>query len=331
MIPGTTFVQPPRLKNDEGEERRVGVELEFAALSANEGATLVRDLFGGEVRMEDPHRYLIEGTELGDFVCELDSRLAHKNKDAAPARNSFDKFLDDLGEELRRLYGDVSAGLVPCEIVCPPIPLTALPRVDELVEKLRHAGAAGTDESPLFAFGAQLNPEIATTDPEWICAMMKAYALLSDWLREVTEIDATRRLASFADPFPQDYVAKLVHPDYQPSTSQLIDDYLADNPTRNREVDMLPLFLWLDEDRVRRKLPHEKIHARPTFHYRLPNADLGRQGWNVSVEWNRWRMVERLAAEPERLAAMGRAWAENADRILPANWAILSSEWMLLE
>lgn len=333
MIPGTEFLPPPRLTTAEGRERRIGVELEFAAVSAQEGARLVRDLFGGDVYEEDPHRFHVKGAELGDFTVELDTRLAHRPRGAAPARadSGFERFLDELGEELRSLYGDVSSVLVPCEIVCPPIPLTSLPRIDVLVDALRWAGAQGTADNPLHAFGAQLNPEIATDDPAWLTAMLRAYALMSDWLREVTELDATRRLAAFADPFPRDYVAKILAPGYAPALPALIDDYLADNPTRNRELDMLPLFAFLDERRVRRVLPHEKIGARPTFHYRLPNADLGREGWNVSVEWNRWRAVERLAERPERLEAMARAWADNEARMFPADWAILSTEWMILE
>lgn len=331
-LPGRDFLPPPRLTREDGEERRVGVELEFAAISARDGARLVRDLFGGDLYEEDPHRFHVKDAELGDFTVELDTRHAHRDKPTeTETRKGIDRFLEEMGEELRSLYGDVSSLLVPCEIVCPPVPLTELPRIDALVEALRSAGAVGTDDSPLHAFGAQLNPEVATADPEWLTSMLRSYVLLSDWLREVTELDATRRIAAFADPFPKEYVERITEPGYAPSLEGLIDDYLEDNPTRNRELDMLPLFCWLDEERVRSALPDEKIHARPTFHYRLPNADLGREGWNVSVEWNRWRMVEKMAERPERLEAMGRAWSENARRMFPTSWAILATEWMLLE
>ena len=331
-LPGRTYLPPPRPDNDRGEERRVGVELEFAAISARDGARLVRDLFGGDIYEEDPHRFHVREAALGDFTVELDTRHAHRSKPTEKeTRRGIDRFLEEMGGELRSLSGDVSSLLVPCEIVCPPVPLSDLPRIDELVDALRGAGAAGTDDSPLHAFGAQLNPEIATADPAWLTAMLRAYVLLSDWLREVTELDATRRIAAFADPFPPEYVERIVEPGYAPPLAQLIDDYLEDNPTRNRELDMLPLFCWLDEERVRSALPDEKIHPRPTFHYRLPNADLGRAGWNVSVEWNRWRMVEKMAERPERLEEMGRAWSENAQKIFPSPWSILSTEWMLLE
>ena len=331
-LPGRTYLPPPRPDNDRGEERRVGVELEFAAISARDGARLVRDLFGGDIYEEDPHRFHVREAALGDFTVELDPRHAHRSKPTEKeTRRGIDRFLEEMGGELRSLYGDVSSLLVPCEIDCPPVPLSDLPRIDELVDALRGAGAAGTDDSPLHAFGAQLNPEIATADPAWLTAMLRAYVLLSDWLREVTELDATRRIAAFADPFPPEYVERIVEPGYAPPLAQLIDDYLEDNPTRNRELDMLPLFCWLDEERVRSALPDEKIHPRPTFHYRLPNADLGRAGWNVSVEWNRWRMVEKMAERPERLEEMGRAWSENAQKIFPSPWSILSTEWMLLE
>jgi hypothetical protein len=91
----------------------------------------------------------------------------------------------------------------------------------------------------------------------------------------------------------------------------LIDDYIALNPTRNRNLDMLPLFALLDEDRVRSKLPEEKINARPTFHYRLPDMSLKDKDWGLATEWNRWVAVEWLAADQQRLASLSRAYLDH--------------------
>ena len=184
--------------------------------------------------------------------------------------------------------------------------------------------------NPLYAFGAQLNPEIATVDPEWLTAMLKAYLLLSQWLRAIMEIDPTRRIVAFADPFPADYVARVVAPQYWPDLEQLMDDYLSANPTRNRELDMLPLFAWLDHARVRRFVADFRVKPRPAFHYRLPDANLGEARWSLMLEWNRWCVVEHLAQERATLDRMGAEYLRNASRLMPANWAVKASEWLVM-
>jgi hypothetical protein len=109
---------------------------------------------------------------------------------------------------------------------------------------------------------------------------------------------------------------------------ELIDDYLAWNPTRDRELDMLPLFAHLDPDRVARGASRHKVKARPAFHYRLPDSRIDEPGWGVVLDWNRWVQVERLAADRARLDAMAGAWlARGADRD-PAAWAAQTSAWL---
>jgi hypothetical protein len=88
---------------------------------------------------------------------------------------------------------------------------------------------------------------------------------------------------------------------------------------------VLPLLLYLDEDRVRAMLPNEKINKRPTFHYRLPDARISDPGWSIAPDWNRWVAVERVAGDRAKLDSLGRAyltfegeaksWAEVAERI----------------
>ena len=144
----------------------------------------------------------------------------------------------------------------------------------------------------------------------------------------------TRRATSWASPIPSPaYIRKLAAPDYWPDIPTFIDDYLAANPTRNRDLDLLPLLLHFDADRVRAVLPNEKINGRPTFHYRLPDARVSDPGWSIAPDWNRWVAVERLAADRERLDAVGlsylafegaeKSWADVVERIALA--ASLSS------
>jgi len=328
--------KPPRLYRTDGMERRIGVELEFAALSARQGAILVQSLFGGSIEEEDPHRFHVAGTEFGAFTSELDTQFAHRSygESAQSAASAGEDLLGELmggfRDEMRRIYGDISSLVVPCEIICPPIPLTRVTVLEALVSALNEAGAEGTRTSPFYAFGAQLNPEIATDDPDWLTAILKAYLLVSDWLRAVMEIDATRRLVAFADPFPAAYVHKVVDPGYWPGIDSLIADYIAANPTRNRELDLLPLMAWLAPDVVSRNVPDPRIKSRPAFHYRLPDANLGVPDWSLTLEWNRWCVVEQLAQNRATLDDMGRAYQVNRARILRQNWALKASEWLVL-
>ncbi|WP_049792606.1 amidoligase family protein [Polymorphum gilvum] len=334
MSLSTTMLKPPRTAGPDGKPRRIGVELEFAAISARDGARLVQALYGGSIAEEDPHRFFVRDTALGAFVCELDSQYVHaapgENDATAAAGDPAKEFLFRFRAGFRKVLGDLSAYLVPCEIVCPPVSLDRLPEIETLVAALRDAGAESTRSSPLYAFAAQLNPEIASADADYLTAMLKAYLLLSDWLRAAIDLHATRRIAPFADPFPRAYAMKVVAPDYKPDLGTLMDDYLAANPTRNRELDLMPLFAWLDAERVQRAVHDPLIKARPTFHYRLPDSRLGEPDWGILLEWNRWCLVERLAENGALLAAMGEAYRRHHAAGTDGRWAIKASEWLLL-
>ncbi len=322
--------RPPREINYAGEPRRVGVELEFAAVTARDAARLVRKVFGGTMAAIDQHRFAVSGTELGDFRSELDSQFLHRAEIGSEPPTGLQMLLANFQDAVHGVLGDIGSVVIPCEIVCPPIEISDLPRLDKLLEELRRVGAHGTDVSPLYAFGTQLNPDIAEKSADWIVSVLKAYLLLSDWLRAVISVNLTRRFLAFADPFPPGYVLLVIDPDYRPDMTTLIDDYLLHNPTRNRELDLLPLFAWIDEERVRNAVADKRIKVRPTFHYRLPDARLDRPDWTVTTEWNRWCLVERLAERPDKLAAMADAYRENQARLMPRDWAIMASEWIAL-
>ncbi|NNC55402.1 MAG: hypothetical protein HKO07_06755, partial [Pseudomonadales bacterium] len=107
-------------------------------------------------------------------------------------------------------------------------------------------------------------------------------------------------------------------PDYKPGVEQLIDDYLTHNPTRNRSLDMLPLFAHLDEQRVRNTIDDDRIKARPTFHYRLPNCDIDSPDWNIDLSWSLWLQVEKLAFDAPRLKKYCSLYTEALDRFTHA-------------
>ena len=326
----TEFNKPPRETNADGDPRRVGVELEFAAVSATDAAGIVRSAFGGTIERVNQHKFKISDTALGDFEAELDWQFLHDGEDEGASEEDARSKKTDFQDAFRGVLGDVAATIVPCEIVCPPVALSELHRLDALLADLRKLGAQGTTANPLYAFGAQLNPEIAEKSAAYIVSVLKAYLLVSDWLRAVISLDLTRRVLTYTDPFPVDYVLKVVDPGYWPDMEDLIDDYLRHNPVRNRELDMLPLFSWLDRSRVQAVMSDARVKSRPTFHYRLPDTRLDRPDWTVATEWNRWCVVERLAERRDKLEAMARAYKENQAHLVSKDWAILASEWLAM-
>lgn len=309
------FRRPPLMDNSQGETRTVGVELEFAGLTAEASARALAAALGGAVIERDPHSFLVRNSDLGDLSIELDSRYLHPDKNA----------LLGVGPKLASWIASAARLIVPCELVSAPVAIDELHRVDRATEVLRRAGAKGTQDGAFYAFGLHFNPETPRLDPETITAILKAFVLLNAWLRRQVAPDPTRDLLGFADPFPDEYVRRIVSPGYWPDVEVLIDDYLMANPTRNRDLDVLPLLLFLDEPRVRARLPSEKIGKRPTFHYRLPDARVSDPGWSIAPDWNRWVAVERLAVDRPRLDRLGSAylvfegeaksWADVAERI----------------
>ena len=210
----------------------------------------------------------------------------------------------------------------------PPVPIERLPEVDALIAALREGGAIGTQANPLHAFGMHFNVEIAENTADYLADHMKAFMLLSPWLREQIAIDPTRDLAPYIERFPHDYVLKVVDPGYRPDLAGLIDDYLDANPTRNRELDMLPVFAHLDPDRIFRVIDDAHVRPRPAFHYRLPDSRVDAPDWGVVPDWDRWVEVERLAANPLRLEQMASAYLASAFETVPEDWHERAREWL---
>ena len=314
----TPFLTPPLRTTPDGSPRRVGVEVEFADLDAPSAAAAVRDLYGGTLELENPHRCRVRGTRLGDFTVELDMRSAHpqtKEGEGEPSK------LDMVMEKLRPLWGNIGSLVMPFEIAAPPVPFDQLTELETLFSTLRDRGASGTEASPLFAFGLHLNPQVARTDADYVLDHLKAFLILSPWLRSEIRIDPTRRLTGFIAAFPLDYAVKVVDPAYRPDMDQLVADYLESNPTRNRELDLFPLFAHLDPETLFAKVQDPHVRPRPTFHYRLPNARLGDPDWRLAQDWNRWVAVEELAADRGRLDRLGTDYRDFASRKALDDWA----------
>ncbi|WP_457089307.1 amidoligase family protein [Microvirga sp. P5_D2] len=294
------FALPPFLHNEHGALRTVGVEIEFVGPSAEQTIQALQEALGGRLIEVDPHAFVLKESAIGDLSVELDSRILHPGKGAGGSRGVLPK--------IAALFGFAARYLVPCELVTAPTPIDRLQELDSILDILRRIGAKGTQDAPFYAFGLHFNPEIPRQDAETLTAFMKSFVLLNPWLRREVSPDRTRDLLGFADPFPTDYVRKIVAPDYWPDIARFTDDYLEANPTRNRDLDCLPLLHHFDAPRVRQVLPNEKINGRPTFHYRLPDARVSDPGWSIAPDWNRWVCVERLAADREKLDAAGIAY-----------------------
>lgn len=271
-------------------------------------------------------------TRWGDFTVELDAKYAHpdaKVVEKAEAKNDdWNLWRLELHQRTREWIGDAVAGVVPTEIVCPPLPWLALNELDPLFAALRLQGARDTRDSLLYGFGLHLNPEVPATDVDTLLAHLRAYLILAEWLREEIDIDITREVLPHANPFTKEYALQVLDPAYAPDLDTLIADYLVANPTRNRELDLFPLFAHLRPDYPDALLSDELIKPRPTFHYRLPNAQLSQPDWSAVSEWNRWVEVERLAADAKRLAERGAAYIEHHRRSPVTRWLDRLKEWM---
>ncbi len=299
--------QLPWLQNAEGKTRRVGVELEMSGLSLDTLAKQVASFFSLDIASNGRYERVLKGDAAGDWIVELDYELL---KQLGREHRDDQALVDKIGRSAEDVLAWAAEALVPVEIVTPPLPLDRLEEVEKLIVHLRDAGAKGTSDSTTNAFGMQLNPELPSHDPKLITACLKAFMCLYDWLLTRADINLTRQVTSYVDPFPADYVKKLISADYWPDLTTLIDDYLAYNPTRNRALDMLPLFMCLDEKRVNAKVDDERIKSRPTFHYRLPDCEIDKSDWGLYIAWNDWVEVERLAADEARLGSCCKAYLE---------------------
>lgn len=333
---------PARLYKKNGEERRVGIEIEMSGVELAMIACQINILYGGRIEELSPYEFKVRGTYLGSFKIELDyAYLKNAAREKYNAREqyyalqkagieagdwrafeAFDPDMDDFEQFTSDVLALVARNIVPFEVITPPLPIRQIYALDTLIQRLRDHGAKGTRHLLFYAFGVHLNPELPDLSVETLLRYFQAFLCLSDWLAEEEKVAFSRRVTPFINHFPGDYVRQVLAPNYHPTMTEFIDDYLLANPSRNRALDLLPLLAWIDEARVRKVLPEEKISRRPTLHYRLPNSDIDNPEWRLSLCWNNWVMVERLAAWPEKLLEMNAACCKHL-----AIFAVDSMPW----
>ncbi|MDX1593467.1 MAG: amidoligase family protein [Gammaproteobacteria bacterium] len=322
MTQTTCFAPLPVATQDDGTPRRVGFELEFSGVTLREAVEAMRDALGGTAAKSSAAEWTLEVESLGIFNIELDwdylKRKAAKSEEEEPD----EEWLEHLSR--------AAALLVPVEVVCPPIDVDDLDRLAPMTAALREAGAVGTEESLIAAYGVHVNTESPSLEAATVAAYLRAFGLLQWWLVDHHEVDATRRISPYIDLFPETYVA-LVLGRSEDTIDTLFDDYLKHNATRNRALDLLPLLAEIDPDRVRRTIDDPRIKARPTFHYRLPDCRIERDDWSLAGAWTGWLVVERLANQPDELARLGEAFLDAARPLLGVrrkHWVETMDAWV---
>lgn len=323
---------PARLHTSDGHPRHIGIELEMSGLTIDQLAQIVANELNLTIDKTSRYQYTLKGDGAGDWLVELDFQMLKKMGEEERDDKS-------IGHDIESLLHIVSKPLVPHELVSPPLPMERLAETEKLIARLRDAGAKGTSESVFNAFSMQLNPEAPALDASTVLAYLKAFLCLYDWLFEEASINMTRRITTYVDPFPKKYLKKALPSSYWPQdTDTVIADYLQHNPTRNRALDMLPLFSHLNDDLVQKYTQDPLIKSRPAFHYRLPNCEIHLPEWGIYKAWQGWLQIEALANDRQRLNACSKAYL----RWLNAPWwrrmlspkgrtwsAQLRSEWLV--
>ena len=320
---------PSQTNKPDGTPRQVGVEFELQGLEVKELAEVTASSLNAEIERVSDAEYLVKSTQYGDFRIEIDYALLKRM-----ARDQAEQ-PDDVGDIDRialEVLTDASMLVVPCEVVTPPLPMQDLQAVLEpMVRQTRDAGAKGTDASFVYAFGLHLNIEPPAMAAENVLALLKGFVCLYDWLLWSEDVDLSRRATPYISRYPGAYEDLLIDPDYWPDWSVFIDDYLEHNPTRNRAMDMLPMFASVDEDRVRNVVDDDRVKARPAFHYRLANCRIDVPDWSIAKPWVRWLQVEALASDRERLNECCRALQADRDRVLhrfDSQWLDTVKSWL---
>ena len=287
------FSPLPQPNDAKGQPRKTGVEIELGGLEEAAVAQICAKGLGGEVEQVDSHIWCVKNSRIGKIEVYLDTFL----RSAAQSK-------------LRDLALDLGREVVPVEIVSEPLDLEGLAQLDALREVLRDAGALGSGAGWFFGFGLHLNIEIASEGDADIVRPLLAYALIEDWLRTDDPIDESRRLLPFTDPYPTDFVRALIEAGPGATREHVTGLYLEHTPSRNRGLDMLPVFAQFEPDRIAAAIS-DKTSARPTFHFRLPDCRIDEAGWSIADEWRRWLTVERVAADAALLDRLARAWEDD--------------------
>ena len=314
----------------DGLPRQVGVEFELQGIDVDMLARLIALTLRGEVETVSEAEYLIRVPEQGDYLVEVDYALL---KQVAKEQHDAN---DDDQTKLETLTLDalsaVSSVIVPCEVVAPPLPMERFGQpMQTLTDAIRDAGGKGTGHSLFYALGVHLNVEPPDLEAHTIVSYMKAFACLYDWIVWQGEVDLARRMTSHIKRYPAEYDLRLTDPEYWPNLETLIVDYLGSNASRNRAMDMLPLFCEISPDVVRTAIDDDRIKPRPAFHYRLANCAIDEPDWSIADPWRRWLQIEHLASDRDALNDCCEEYRSSRQRPLQRvddSWREMVAKWL---
>ncbi|MDX1492143.1 MAG: amidoligase family protein [Pseudohongiellaceae bacterium] len=308
--------------NDDGETRRVGFELEFSGVNLEQTLKALSDVYPCKLLSRTDAEAKVELGDIGQFNIEIDWAYL---KDKASEKGS-----KPTEEDWITLLSQAATFLVPMEVVCPPIPVNKLDMLLPLVSSLKKAGAIGTDESLIAAYGVHINTEIPKLDAASLSAYIRAFCLLQWWLVDERGVNLARRLSPYIDLYPENYIKQVLSYS-DASMEQIFSDYLQFNPTRNRALDLLPLLASIDETKVRSVVDDPRIKPRPAFHYRLPDCKIEQDNWSLSDAWDTWLVVETLASNEDDLITLGKEFLSSDRPILDVSrsqWVERIKQWI---
>ncbi|MGP6087393.1 amidoligase family protein [Antarctobacter jejuensis] len=289
----------PVSQTRDGSDRRCGIEIEFAGLDEAATARHIAASLGGRAQERRSHLHVVEDTTIGTVCVELDTRYAKPGHEGVP-------------EELL----DAARPVVPVEIVTPPLTPEQMDKILPLMRQLQQAGAKGTSDSLLAGFGIHFNPEVPGFDHPHTLNCIVAYALIEPWIRAWRPLDFSRRVLPFVDPWPERFRDAVIMDDALSlkKVRQLSANHLKG---RNYGLDLLPLLRADDEEAFVQTFDAEASGGRPAFHFRMPDCRVDEADWSLTVEWDRWWMVEKLATDQIRLEELRGLWET---RGLGLNW-----------
>ncbi|MDQ3072825.1 MAG: amidoligase family protein [Bacteroidota bacterium] len=290
------FNLPKQIYTKEGKLRKAGFELEFGHLDLDAAVACIIELYGGEEVMENEFNRDIINTELGKFCLRADAR-ALAGKTYAPTLEALGINPDNAF--LENMIKSVAVLVVPNEVSMPPLPFTDIHKLDKLRELLFENKATDTRVSILNRYATHINIELPGLDPKTILNYLRAFFLLYQVLLKRSDIQFKRKVSGYIQPYPKNYIKRVLSTVYQPDMQQLMNDYHSFNPDRNRPLDLYPLFAFIDRERTDTFDGIGKANARPALHYRLPNSLVDEEGWSLAVEWNRWVYIDDLATSHE--------------------------------
>jgi hypothetical protein len=323
--PKNTYKAPPRSHGADGQIRRVGLEVELGHLTLNQTLEAVRDAIGGDIEVKSRTEGVVHQTRFGEFKVEVDSKPLQKRAYLKPLEVLGFDGDSAAAQAIEESVLQVACEVVPLEIVSAPIPWNELGGLDPLWSRLRTEGVEDTRSSVLHAFGLHLNPEPPDFDVNTILNTVRAFLLLEDWIEAVSDIDISRKVAPFIRGFPESYRRKILALEYAPTWDQFVNDYVEENPTRNRSLDLMPLIAHVGVPDISERVEDwQLVSSRPTFHYRLPNSEVAQAGWTPAVDWNRWVELERVAEDAALVRELSAAYLQTPDlplRVQRSGWS----------